>query len=62
MPAPEPDNDLGVPAFQLGTGGQGYWAIRPFAVRMQPGQSFKIDIDPFAFPYRSDGRIRDYQS
>jgi hypothetical protein len=47
---PEPDNDLGVPAFQLGTGGQGYWAIRPFASPMQAGQSFKIGIDPFAFP------------
>lgn len=48
--APEPDNDLGAPAFQLGTGGFGYWAIRPFASPMQAGQSFKIDIDPFAFP------------
>jgi prepilin-type N-terminal cleavage/methylation domain-containing protein/prepilin-type processing-associated H-X9-DG protein len=46
----EPDNDLGTPAFQLGTGGFGYWAIRPFANPMQAGQSFKIDLDPFAFP------------
>jgi hypothetical protein len=46
----EPDNDLGTPAFQLGTGGFGYWAIRPFASPLQPGQSFKMDIDPFAFP------------
>ncbi|MGD9633735.1 MAG: PEP-CTERM sorting domain-containing protein [Pirellulales bacterium] len=47
---PEPDNDLGAPAFQLGTGGAGYWAIRPFATPMHAGQSFKIDVDPFAFP------------
>lgn len=47
--APEPDNNLGAPAFQLGTGGFGYWAIRPFANSLQPGQSFKMDIDPFAF-------------
>lgn len=47
--APEPDNNLGKPAFQLGTGGFGYWAIRPFANPLQAGQSFKMDIDPFAF-------------
>jgi len=48
--APEADNNLGAPAFQLGTGGQGYWAIRPFGSPMQVGQTFKMDIDPFAFP------------
>ena len=47
--SPEPDNDLGAPAFQFGTGGSGYWAIRPFATPIQPSQSFKLDFDPFAF-------------
>ncbi|MEX2091724.1 MAG: hypothetical protein WD971_03555, partial [Pirellulales bacterium] len=46
----EPDNDLGGPAFQLGTGGQGYWAVRPFAAGIEPGQNLRIDFDSFTFP------------
>jgi prepilin-type N-terminal cleavage/methylation domain-containing protein/prepilin-type processing-associated H-X9-DG protein len=46
---PEPDNDLGAPAFQYGTGGQEYWAVRPFASGIQPGQSFRIDLDTFTY-------------
>jgi hypothetical protein len=47
---PAPDNDLGVPAFQLGTGGIEYWAVRPFAAGIAPGQSFRIDFDSFTLP------------
>jgi hypothetical protein len=49
---PEPDNDLGAPAFRYGTGGFGYWAVRPFTAPMAAGQSFKMDFDqlPYSFP------------
>jgi len=47
---PEPDNDIGTPAFRFGTGGDQYWAVRPFAAGMQPGQSFRINLDNWALP------------
>lgn len=49
-PGTAPDNDLDLPSFRLGTGGQGYWAVRPFAAGMAPGQSFRIGLDSFTFP------------
>jgi hypothetical protein len=48
---PEPDNNLGAPAFRYGNGaGGGYWAIRPFTDPLQEGQSFKMDFDSFFYP------------
>lgn len=53
--APDPENNLGAPAFQYGTGSQGYWAVRPFAAGIQPGQSLRIDFD--AFTYTGDSTV-----
>ena len=46
----EADNGLGgASAFRFGTGGFGYWAVRPFANTIAPAQTFKMDFDPFDF-------------
>lgn len=54
----EPDNGLGAPAFRYGTGGFGYWAIRPFANPIAAGQSFTMDFDPFDFPTAANGEFQ----
>lgn len=47
----ESDNQVGTPAFRLGTGGFGYWAERPFASPMAAGQSFMLDFDQFPYSF-----------
>src|ERR1700704_5913360 len=42
-----PDNNIGTPAFRFGA--EYYTADRPFANTLLAGQSFKIDLDKYAF-------------
>lgn len=55
----ETDNDLGAPAFRIGTGGifGGYQIERPFANPMQAGDSFSLDYD--SYPITGAGAPRD---
>jgi hypothetical protein len=46
---PEPDNQLGAPAFRLGPGTGTGGIARGFANPLQAGQSFQLDYDPFNF-------------
>jgi hypothetical protein len=45
--AGQPDNNIGTPAFRFGAEGQ--IATRPFANPMQAGQTFKMNLDKYAF-------------
>jgi hypothetical protein len=47
---PQSDNDLGAPAFRLGAGGDQYYVSRQFANGLQPGQSFRINLDAWTIP------------
>lgn len=61
--SPEPDNDLGGPAFRIASGGgpsAGYAINRYFDVPMQAGQTFKIDYDAYPIkPTEVDQKGRD---